>query len=111
MAGSLSVLHSMRSAHENEVLQANHDQLETFMALASAADDKGLLATYVQHKAWTHTAEVERKRVELYMTEKATKGQTKRRRGKLSIEFPDQTKRNFCRLGRLKARPEPSPPH
>ena len=30
---------------------------------------------------------------------------------KLSIEFPDQTKRNFCRLGRLKARPEQSPPH
>ena len=29
----------------------------------------------------------------------------------LSIEFPDQTKRNFCRLGRLKARPEQSPPH
>jgi hypothetical protein len=30
---------------------------------------------------------------------------------KLSIEFPDQRKRNFCRLGRLKARPEQSPPH
>jgi hypothetical protein len=30
----------------------------------------------------------------------------------LSIEFPDQTKkRNFCRLGRLKARPEQSLPH
>ena len=29
----------------------------------------------------------------------------------LSIEFPYQTKRNFCRLGRLKARPEQSPPH
>jgi hypothetical protein len=42
---------------------------------------------------------------------------TRRSRGnrkdnrKLSIEFPDQRKRNFCRLGRLKARPEQSPPH
>lgn len=67
MAGTLSVLHTTRSAHENEVLQANHEQLEVFVALASSADQKGLLATYVQHKAWTHTAEVERKRVELYM--------------------------------------------
>ena len=33
------------------------------------------------------------------------------RETKLSIEFPDQTKINFCRLGRLKARPEQSPPH
>jgi hypothetical protein len=37
------------------------------------------------------------------------RGNRKDRR--LSIEFPDQTKRNFCRLGRLKARPEQSLPH
>jgi hypothetical protein len=33
------------------------------------------------------------------------------RETKLSIEIPNQTKRNFCRLGRLKTRPEQSPPH
>jgi len=43
------------------------------------------------------------------MTDKAAKRHSKSQC--LSIEFPDQTKRNFCRLGRLKARPEQSPPH
>jgi hypothetical protein len=33
------------------------------------------------------------------------------RKATVSTEFPDQTKINFCRLGRLKARPEQSPPH